>query len=76
MEQMNKFTLLNAAMRILSSKICLMKKRHEKYYNPLTSKHICCCLFSIFKQKYRVKGLYELPVCTKMCTKLARSVLC
>ena len=75
MEQMNKFTLLKAAMRILSSKICLMKKEARKYYNPLTSKRICCCLFSIFKQKYGVKGLYELPLCTKMCTKLARLVL-
>ena len=35
MEQMNKFTLLNVAMRILSSKICLMKKRHENVITPL-----------------------------------------
>jgi len=77
MGRMNKFTLLRARIGIFSSKIYSVKKEVRKYYNnPLTSNRICRCLFSIFRQKYGVNGLYELPLCTKMCTKLARLVLC
>jgi len=75
MSRMRKFTLLRAVAAIFSSKIYPMKKEVRKYYNPLTSNRICRCLFSIFRQKYWVNGLYELPLCTKMCTKHARLVL-
>ncbi len=75
MDRMSKFTLLRAVIGISSLKIYPIKKEVRKYYNPLTSNRICRCLFSIFRQKYGVNGLYELPLCTKMCTKLARLVL-
>ena len=74
MGRMNKFTLLRAVIAISSSNIYPMKKEVREYYNPLTSNRICRCLFSIFRQKYGVNGLYELPLCTKMCTKYARLI--
>ena len=42
---MNKFTLLRAGIAISSSKIYPVKKEVRKYYNSLTSSHICLCLF-------------------------------
>jgi len=74
MDRMSKFTLLRAVIGVSSSKIYPTKKEVWKYYNPLTSNRICRCLFSIFRQKYRVNGLYELPLCTKVCTKHARLI--